>query len=183
MNEIIKGRRTVHEYLPKKVDERLLLDTLQTSLWAPNHKLTEPTRFYIIDEDTRMKLVDLNLKIRSEKGQNVDVELVKKVKDKYLTPSHLVIISQQLTSDPEILKEDYATISCVVHNISLLLWPHGIGSKWSTGAILKRPELFEILGVNPQKERIEGFIWVGFPANIRPPHERPELSSVMKRLP
>lgn len=180
MNKTIIERRTIHEYTDKLVDDDLIREVLQTSLCAPNHKLTNPTRFSLIGKDSRMKLVDLNLKIRSEKGQEIDVDLVKKVKEKYLTPSHLVLISQHLSTDPEVVKEDYATIACVVHNISLLLWPHGIGSKWSTGDILKRPELYQILGLNPENDRVEGFIWIGYPKNIRPPHPRPELNSVLK---
>jgi len=180
MNEIITQRRTIHQYTDKLVDEKLINEVLQTSLWAPNHKLTNPTRFHLVEKDTRMKLVDLNLKLRSEKGQEIDVELVKKVKDKYLTPSHLLIISQHLSQDLVEVKEDYATIACVVHNISLLLWPHGIGSKWSTGDILNRPELYQILDINPENDRVEGFIWIGYPSKIKPPHPRSELNSILK---
>ncbi|TDJ08783.1 MAG: nitroreductase [Deltaproteobacteria bacterium] len=183
MNDVIKSRRTIHEYLPKKVDENLILNTLQTSLWAPNHKLTNPTRFYMVGVEKRMELVDLALKIKSEKGFDVNVELVGKVKKKILNPSHLVIITQNLSPDPVTEKEDYANIACVVYNISLLLWPHGIGSKWSTGPIIKRPEIYKICGINPQIERIEGLIRMGYPDKIKAPIARPELNTILKRLP
>jgi hypothetical protein len=34
--------------------------------------------------------------------------------------------------------EDYAAVCCAVHNMTLSLHAHGVGSKWSTGTRLER---------------------------------------------
>lgn len=179
---LIKERRTVHEYTDQLVDSNLLSNILETSLYAPNHKLTHPVRFNELGPSKRKDLINLSIKLREKKnGPLTDDERLAVLK-KFNYPSHLIFISQIKNSDPSIQKEDYATLSCVVHNISLLLWEKGIGLKWSTGKILETDELFQILNLNRKEENIEGLLYIGYPETIRKAPKRPPLSDILRKL-
>src|SRR5262245_29969318 len=49
----ITGRRSVKEFLPQPVPRDLLSHLIDLSVWAPNHRLTEPWRFYVFDGAAR----------------------------------------------------------------------------------------------------------------------------------
>ena len=180
ISKIIKERRTVHHYLPEKISDDLVMETLKTSFFAPNHKLTNPARFYLVGMESRKKLVDISIKIRQEKGQEITSSLIEEIKERFLNPSHLIAISRINSPDPIQSKEDFATLSCIVHNISLLLWPHGIGTKWTTGQMIKRAETYHLFKIDENKETLEGLIWMGIPKSIKPAPKYPDFDSIFK---
>ncbi|MFZ9000008.1 MAG: nitroreductase family protein [Bacteriovoracaceae bacterium] len=182
INEIIKTRRTIHKFLNQRVNEDELLDCLEASLCAPNHKLTDPVRYYLAGEQTRKNVFDFLVETKQNKSGPLDENQMLSFEQKFINPSHLVIISQALNPDPLTSKEDYATVACSVHNLSLLLWEKGIGLKWSTGKKIKSPKLHEITNIDIQKESIEGLLWIGIPKLTPPSPPRAKLNELLKRL-
>jgi nitroreductase len=172
---IIKERRTVHHYLPEKISDSLVMETLKAAFFAPNHKLTFPAKFYLLGTVTRNELVNISIKIRKERGTEITETLIGEIKDRFLNPSHLVAVTRKNSSDPVRSREDYANISCIIHNISLLLWPHGIGSKWTTGEIIQREETYHLLKIDKVHETLEGLVWMGIPQKIKP---APQFKSI-----
>ena len=179
---IIKERRTVHHYLSEKISNNLVMETLKTALFAPNHKLTFPAKFYLLGAMARNELVNISIKIRKERGTEITETLIKEIKDRFLNPSHLVAVTRKNSPDPIRSKEDYANISCIIHNISLLLWPHGIGSKWTTGEIIQREEIYHLLKIDKIEETLEGLVWMGIPQKIKSPPQYPDFESVFKSI-
>src|SRR6056300_852759 len=137
IKKIISSRRTTHTFLNKKIDEAFLLDCMEASLNAPNHKLTQPVRYYLAGEQTREMVFDFLVETKQKKSGPLNESQKESFKNKFINPSHLIIVSQVLNSDPIVLKEDYATLACTLHNLALLLWEEGIGTKWSTGNKIK----------------------------------------------
>lgn len=182
IEKIIKERRTVHHYLPEKISDDLVINVLKTSLFAPNHKLTFPVKFYLISTETRKKLVTISAQIRKEKGFEITETLLEEIRGRFLNPSHMVAISRKNSMDPIQAKEDFATISCVIHNISLLLWPHGIGSKWTTGEMIRREETYQLFQIDQKEETLEGLVWMGIPKTIKPAPKHPDFESIFKSL-
>jgi nitroreductase len=180
IERIIRQRRTIQNYLPKKIPEDILFKTLKSALYAPNHKNTFPTKFYILGEMKRRQLANISLLIRHQRGIQISEELKKNVEKKFLDPSHLLIIARKNSENQIQSKEDYATISCVVHNISLILWAKGVGIKWSTGELIKRMETYNSLNIDPKEETIEGLIFIGYPETISLPPAPFDLESSLK---
>ncbi len=39
---VLRGRRTIDQYLNTRVPQELVLEAIELATWAPNHYLTEP---------------------------------------------------------------------------------------------------------------------------------------------
>src|SRR5258706_8754349 len=56
---LIRGRRSVDLYEPDPVPNAVILEAIDVARWAPNHRLTQPWRFYLIGPATRRRGIDL----------------------------------------------------------------------------------------------------------------------------
>ena len=50
--ELIRARRTINLFESEPVGTSALIDAIVLARWAPNHRLTEPWRFYLIGPET-----------------------------------------------------------------------------------------------------------------------------------
>ncbi len=134
---------------------------LELALWAPNHKMTCPWAFYDIGLETRQKLVSLAIDLKKLKTPDLSDAMEFSLRGKLESVSHMIMIGLKLCDDDFQLREDYATVSCGVQNMSLYLHDQGYGSKWSTGGFTRHEKAYEILEVNPAKVEIVGAFLVG----------------------
>src|SRR5687767_8938793 len=49
LDNIIKGRRSVfpQDYTGERIDDLIVKKILETAIWAPSHKMTQPWRFVV----------------------------------------------------------------------------------------------------------------------------------------
>ncbi len=173
-------RRTIHSFENKKVSNNIIRNAIEAANQAPCHKLTYPWRFYSIGEKKRMEILDLAMKIKSQ-NKKFDDKSKNVIKEKFLNPSHLLIASQMLNEDQIIRKEDYAACSCAIQNLSISLTAEGVFTKWSTGSITTNPKTYKIADINPIKEEIIGFIWIGYgQASLK--IRRPLIDQIYKEI-
>ena len=183
VQELLRGRATVHDYEPKPVPEGALERAFEAAVAAPNHRLTEPWRFVLAGPVVRAKLIQIAIGLKA-KGAPPRPELVETTNRKMGRSAELVVVCQVKHPDPETAHEDYAAVACAIHNLSLSLWAEGVGSKWSTGGVTQHPDTYALLGVNPEQEKIVGFVWVGMPAGVASKAKRRlALNDVVRRVP
>lgn len=178
--ELTRSRRTVHSFKVEKISDQLVEDALALSLWAPNHKLSFPWVFYWTGAETRSRLAELAVELKTAKEPLSDVKR-KAVRDSVLAPSHYILLGLR-RSDPKREHEDYATLACSVQIASSYLWDRGVGSKWSTGGPTVHAKTYGILGVSPEEVRLEGALLIGVPLIVPAPTKRPELARVLTKL-
>ena len=98
INQAIKQRRTIHifsnERVPKEVIERSIFAANQ----APCHRRTFPWRFTSLGINKRELLFELQLSLKFGDKQ-IDEVNFKKIKDKMLNPSHLIVATQVCTDN------------------------------------------------------------------------------------
>lgn len=178
--EIIKSRRTIHEFLIDKTpDKGIIKEAIEAACWAPNHHLTEPWHFYLLENETIESICELN-KTMLMKTKGVEAG-EKKFKRWMQIPGWLVVTCER--SDDEIMsQENYAACCCVIQNLMLYLWEKGIGTKWSTGPVTRAAEFYDLIWVNQELENIVGLIWYGYPEEI-PKTIRKPLQQVLTELP
>ena len=176
--QAIKKRRTIHIFSEKRVPNEVIERSLTAANQAPCHRKTFPWRFTSLGINKRELLCHLQMSLKFPDKPIDDIEL-KKIKDKILNPSHLLVASQ-VCSDNQVQKlEDYAACACAIQNLSLSLVADGVGCKWSTGKITKDPNTYQIVELDPTEEEIIGFIWIGY--GTEPPLiKRPLISTIFR---
>lgn len=156
--ELIRGRRTVNLFEPDPVDNGVLIDAIELARWAPNHRLTEPWRFYLVGPATLAAVAECWASYEAEqKGEAAGDARRKRLG---AIPGHFVVTSTR-HEDEIVDRENYAACCCAVQNLMLYLWQRGVGVKWTTGEITRESRLYEVLGIDENAQRIVGYFWYG----------------------
>jgi len=177
--ELIRGRRTINLFLQTPVPRQLLRDAIAAAVWAPNHHVTEPWKFYLLGKETIDCCLDLIRDIVTAKKDAQAGEF--KAKSWSEKPGWLLVTCSR-SDDAFRQQEDYAACSAAVQNLMLFLWKAGVGSKWTTGEITRDPRFFDITGVDADLEMVVGLIWYGYP-KLTPTQSRKNSDGVLTELP
>ena len=174
LNSFIKSRRTCHTFDDRPIENNIVLDAIDVANWAPNHYLTLPWHFYILEGDTKQEFYKIYSKFiketSGEQTMQTKLERLKKV-------PVLIIVSCKKNNDKVIAKENYAACSCAIQNMSLSLWQHNIACKWSTHPIIYQQKLYDLLQINATNTDIIALLNCGYPQAI-PNQKRPNLKTI-----
>lgn len=176
---VLRGRRTVDQYIQTPVPDDLVREAIEVATWAPNHYVSEPWRFVLPGKQTVKQVVDLCAEmVSADKGAELGDHKRKTWGEK---PGWLVITCQR--NDDELReREDYAACCAATQNLMLYLWKAGVGSKWTTGPITRDPRFFKIIDVDEADAFVVGMLWFGYP-KITPTQSRQDTDDVLTRLP
>jgi nitroreductase len=176
---LISGRRSIDFFDPAPVPNAVIREAIDVARWAPNHRLTQPWRFYLIGPKTRGGVTDLAVELEvAKKGERSGVARRARLD---AVPGFLVLTTRR--SDDALLdREDYAACCCAAQNLALYLWQLGIGTKWTSGGITRDPRFYALLNIDATKESVVGFIWYGKPKVI-PKQERKPAAELVTELP
>lgn len=168
--DTIRNRRSIYEFKSEPVPREVIARVLETAVWAPNHKLTEPWRFLVVTGKTKEYLAEIYCKIQRKKTKSDDTGILRKATEKGYAKimSKPVVIGVVCKKDEDDFRarEDYAATCCAIHNISLAAWEEGIGMQWSTGGLIRDPDTLRLLNIDPQVEEIIGFLYTGYPSQV-----------------
>ncbi len=177
--ELIRSRRTIHEFLPQPPPRELVRRGIELARWAPNHLLTEPWRFYLLGPQTATAIARLNAELVSRK-QGPAAGQAKQ--ERWLAIPGWLVVTCENSDDSIRAREDYAACCCAIQNFALYLWSEGIGVKWTTGAVTREPQFYDLIWVDPVVETVVGLLWYGYPAEI-PQTPRKALNEILVELP
>jgi nitroreductase len=179
MAELIRGRRSINLFEPEPVGKAALLEAIEVARWAPNHRLTEPWRFYVIGEATADAIARLAAELdAASKGERAGAVRLKRLKS---IPAFFVLTCRRSTDELR-QREDYAACCCAAQNLMLYLWSRGIGAKWTTGAVTRDPRFYELLKIDADAELVVGFFWYGR-AKVVPEQRRRPIEEIVVDLP
>ena len=176
---VLRTRRSIDFYEPTPVDTAVLLEAIDVARWAPNHKLTEPWRFYLVGPQTAAAIIELAAEIdAATKGERAGEARRARWK---VIPGFFVLTS--LRSDGAMREhEDYGACCCAAENLMLYLWQCGIGTKWSTGGVTRDPRFYELLGIDATKETVVGLFFYGVP-KVVPEQKRKAVEEIVALRP
>ncbi|WP_248930201.1 nitroreductase family protein [Paenibacillus hamazuiensis] len=174
LSQLIQERRSVHVFEQRPVPVDLVKRLLDTAVWVPNHKMTQPWRFILVHGEGRERIAAVSRQAgeRRERDPEKAREAGQRLYDKLMAVPMFVIVVMKENTHPVVWEEDYASTSCIIHNFSLLAWEQGLGLVWETYQLIHQPEFREALGVRPG-EKIVGSLHVGYPAKI--PSAQPRI--------
>lgn len=171
---LVRGRRSINLFEAGAIDKDLLLEAIELARWAPNHRLTQPWRFYLLGEQTAEAVARLAESLEAGKGERVAAARYARFK---AIPGTFVLTSAR--SDDEIIdRENYAACCCAVQNLMLYMWQHDVGVKWTTGAITREDAFYELLDVDRSAELVVGLFWYGRP-KVVPTQKRLDVAEIV----
>lgn len=175
------SRRSPGGFTDDPVNADALTRMLNAAIWAPNHRLTEPWRFFVITHDSRRKqeIADLAAETAWEQSTNPNPEQKQRAADtnrqRILEAPALIYAYCTAGRNEEEARENYAAVSCALQNLSLAALAEGFGVQWSTGNVAKHPKLAETLGAD-QDWSLVAALFVGKPSKT-PTSRRTEASA------
>jgi nitroreductase len=171
----IRDRRTIKIFEQRAVDHNIIRDAIEVARWAPNHHLTEPWHFYLLNDDAIKNSIDLiRIIVTEKKGEEIGSF---KAKDAKKRPGWLVVTCKK-SEDELTQQEDYASVCCAIQNFSLYLSEAKLASKWATGSIIRDQRYYDLLNIDSNNEFIVGLIWYGYP-KILPKQNRKEIAEII----
>ena len=179
--EALFSRRSPGGFTDDPVNADALTRMLNAAIWAPNHRLTEPWRFFVITHDSRRKqeIADLAAATAWEQSTNPNPEQKQRAADtsrqRILEAPALIYAYCIAGRNEEETRENYAAVSCALQNLSLAALAEGFGVQWSTGNVAKHPKLAETLGAD-QEWSLVAALFVGIPSKT-PTSRRTEASA------
>lgn len=177
---LLRARRTVHLFRPERPPEALVLEAFDAARFAPNHRLTEPWRFYLLGPETAARVVALDAELaRAARGEAAAE--IRRARWSAI-PGWAVVTCRTSPEDPLREREDYAACACALQSAMLYLWSAGVGTKWTTGPVTREARFYEILGIERTEEKVVSLLWYGYPEAVPEARRRP-LAEVLTRLP
>jgi len=165
---LIQSRRTCYQFLDKEshpVNNEKLDYCLQAAIYAPNHKLTQPWKFWVIGDEMKATLAHIYADNRAAKKSQSDTNcydnFYKKALTKFLEIPKIVLVGQVLAEDSLTKLEDYAACSCAIQNFKLMAWQQNMGVQWSTGPVISDIRSYQSLQIDPEQIHIIGALYMG----------------------
>jgi nitroreductase len=170
--EAIRTRRTVKEFLPDRVPRELIEQVLEAAIWAPNHRLTEPWGFVVLQRAALARLGELRRQMTVDylTGKGAKQSVIQQQGDdayrKTVGAPVTIAVTVAQHADPAVREEDYAATMAAVQNLMLAAHALGLASYLSTNHLIGYPPARALIGV-PDDRRIFGLVQLGYPARQR----------------
>jgi nitroreductase len=173
VSDAISTRRSIKKFTNRSVTREEIETVLSAAVAAPNHRLTQPWRFYVLGPDARQAY---GLVLGERKARKIeDPDAARAMRDTVAAehralPGMLAVAIAE-NENPEIREEDYAAIMMAVQNLSLAAVELGLGTHIKTGAIMSDPSARAAAGVK-DNERIVAVVNIGESAEVPPAKKR-----------
>jgi nitroreductase len=147
--EALLRRRMAWKFKDRPVPRDAMDRMLATAVWAPNHRLTEPWRFFVMGKDSPLRRRIAQAAYEGTTKEPGAQQRAEHYRQEVLDPPILMYVYYVPGPDEEVTRENYAATVCAVHNISLAGYAEGLTTTWETGRITRVPGLKEAFGAEP----------------------------------
>ncbi|HEY2849994.1 MAG TPA: nitroreductase family protein [Gemmatimonadaceae bacterium] len=173
ISDAINARRSVKRFTDRPVTREEIEALLAAAALAPNHRLTQPWRFYVLGPEARYAY---GLALGARKAKKLDdpaagAALRETVAREHRALPAMLAVAIVKAESAEIREEDYAAAMMAVQNIGLAAVALGLGTHIKTGAVMDDPAARAAVGL-PENQRIVAIVNAGTPAEILPAKKR-----------
>ena len=177
--ETIRSRRSIKRFTGQAVSRADIDQLLEAATLAPNHKMTEPWRFYVLGPRARRAYGEALGARKASKLEDAEAaaQVVAKVAGENEALPAVIAVAMKASEDAERLREDYAATFMGVQNLCLAAAALGLGTHIKTGAVMDDPAARAAVGV-ADDERIVAIVNLGWPAEVPPPKNRRAASEM-----
>ena len=163
MLALLRNRRSIGKVSDVAPGRELIWQMLEAATWAPNHHLTEPWRFFVLEGDARAELGQVMGAVAARREQDPDTKIraAESAAKKPLRAPYVIGVGVEPTADSPWI-EEVAAGAAAVQNMLLAAEALGLGAVWRSGWIAFEPEIREHFGLSERGQML-GFVYVGLP--------------------
>lgn len=182
--DALHARRSIRQFTTREVTRAQVETLLAAAVAAPNHRLTQPWRFYVLGAQARHAygLALGNRKVKKIEDPAAADTVRKKVAEEHAALPLMIAVAMVDDANPEIRDEDVAATMMAIQNLSIAAVALGLGTHIKTGAVMQDPAARAAAGVR-DGERIVALVNVGEPATVPPAKERRNAASLTTWMP
>ncbi|GGO06311.1 nitroreductase family protein [Saccharibacillus kuerlensis] len=168
VSEAIRTRRSVGSVKDEEVPREHIERILEAGTWAPNHRKTEPWRFFVLQGEGRAKLASAMTDTEAaEKGINPPPEqyedmLASALKKVQRAPAIIAVGCEPVSGPKVIPLEETLAVGSAIQNMLLEAHALGLGAVWRSGSLCYHPLMAERFGLGADGQML-GFIYLGWP--------------------
>jgi nitroreductase len=171
--DAVAKRRSIKKFTSRAVTREQIETLLAAAVTAPNHRLTQPWRFYVLGPNAREAY---GLVLGGRKAKKIEDPAAAQAMRTTVAAEHralpgMLAVAMKDDENPEAREEDYAATMMAIQNLSLAAVDMGLGTHVKTGAVMADPASRAAVGVN-DNERIIAVINIGEPAEVPPAKPR-----------
>ncbi len=161
--EAIHARRMNNEFTDETPSRESLQRMLDAAIWAPNHRLTNPWRFVVLERGGKKRAEVGQLAYDHMYQRNQNDEFASGSRQRVLDTPGLIYVFSLPGDTEEMTQENYAAACCAVQNLLLAAVAEGLAGDWSTGNTTRHPQLAETMGGESDWTMV-GALFIGYPA-------------------
>jgi len=184
LRDVIFTRRSIKEFTDRVPTREEIEELLEAVCQAPNHRHTEPWRFYVLGPEARAgygRALGLR-KAKKIENEEAAQAVIEKVESLHRTLPAMIAVSVVVHENAEVCEEDYAAAFMGIQNLSLLAHAKGLGTQIMTGAVMNDPNSLAAMRV-PEGERVVATVRLGEPAQLPEGKARKAASGLTIWLP
>ena len=173
VTDAVSQRRSIKKFTNRPVTREEIETMLAAAITAPNHRLSQPWRFYVLGPEARQAygtVLGLRKAKKIEDPQAARAMRENVAVEHRALPAMLVVAAVN-NDNPEIREEDYAAVMMAVQNLCLAALDLGLGTHVKTGAVMADPDARAAAGVK-DNERIIAVVNIGEPSEVPPAKPR-----------
>lgn len=172
--DLIRNRRSIFVKQfdkEKRVPRAVMCQMLELANWAPTHKLTEPWRFAVFEDEEARRQLGLShqayYKAKTKPEKFSQGKFDKKLKGALASSFVVAICMRRCPEESLAEKEEIAAVAMAVQNMHLYACSVGVGAYWSSGGLsyteeIKTTGLLKAMELG-EKDKCLGFLYVGMP--------------------
>ena len=184
ISDAINSRRSIKRFADRPVTREEIETLLASAVLGPNHRLTQPWRFYVLGPDARyaygMALGDR--KARKIEDPSAAQATRTKVAEEHRALPAMIAVAVVDNDNAEIRDEDFAAAMMGIENLTLTAVSLGLGTHIKTGGVMSDPAARSAVGV-PDQERIVAIVNVGVPLETPAPRQRRSAAELTTWVP
>src|SRR3954462_5483832 len=183
-SDAIRDRRSIRRFTDRTPTREEIESIIAAASLAPNHRLTQPWRFYVLGPESRFAY---GMALGERKARKLaDPEAAQTMRDSVASEHRalpaMIVVAMVESDNAETKEEDYAAVMMAVQNMSLVAVELGLGTHIKTGAVMNDPAARAAAGVR-DGERIVAVLNVGTPAETPGPKKRESAATYTTWVP
>lgn len=157
LDEIIEKRHSVRQYTDQNVDNKMILELINSARLAPSAKNRQPWKFYIAKNEIKNKIAQI---MEDWWKNNTDKKTSVLGTAKAISQANvLILIFKDSTS--EFVRSDTLSIGGAVEHILLKATELGLGSLWIADTVYVAEEISKLVGTDLE---LYSAVSIGYPA-------------------